>query len=356
MAILFDPLKLRDLTLRNRIVMSPMQQYSSPDGQATDWHLVHLGSRAVGGAGLLITESTAVTPDGRSTQYDMGLWDDAQMNAWQRINSFVQAQGTKIAVQLGHFGSKGSRSHPDRGLTYLSPDEGGWQTVSASAVAPFAGMSTPRALEVDEIKTIISQFGEAARRAVAAGFDAIELHAAHGYLIHQFYSELINRRTDDYGGSFANRTRFAREVVAEVRRVIPDRMPLLVRLSAVDYVDDPKGWTLEQTVLLAHDLKKEGVDFITASAGGFVFLDKTKVSPGYQTPFATAIRKQTGLPTGAVGLITTPVMANEIIEQEQADLVVIAREYLRNPYFATQAAHALGQSIPVPFQYKRAYL
>lgn len=217
-------------------------------------------------------------------------------------------------------------------------------------------MSIPRALEIDEIKTIITQFGEAAQRAVAAGFDAIELHAAHGYLIHQFYSELINGRTDDYGGSFANRTRFAREVVAEVRRVIPDRMPLLVRLSAVDYVDDPKGWTLENTVALAHDLKAGGVDFVTASAGGFVFLDKTKVSPGYQTPFATEIRNQTGLPTGAVGLITTPVMANNIIEKEQADLVVIAREYLRNPYFATEAASALNQPVTVPFQYKRAYL
>ncbi|GAB3641256.1 NADH:flavin oxidoreductase/NADH oxidase [Spirosoma arcticum] len=355
MATLFDTLQLRDLTLRNRIVLSPMQQYSSDDGRADDWHLVHLGSRAVGGAGLLITESTAITPNGRSTHHDMGLWDDAQVEPWQRINAFVHAQDAKIAVQLGHFGSKGSRSHPNEGLKYLSPDDGGWQTVSSSAVAPFSGMSVPHALTVAEIEGIVTQFGQAAQRAVAAGFDAIDLHGAHGYLIHQFYSELINQRPDDYGGSFANRTRFAREVVAEVRRVIPDRMPLLVRLSAVDYVDEPKGWTLTQSVELAQQLKAGGVDFITASAGGFVFLDKSKVSPGYQTPFATEIRNQTGLPTGAVGMITTPQLANAIIGQGKADLVVVAREYLRDPYFATHAAIALGQEPNVPFQYRRAY-
>ncbi len=356
MATLFDPLPLRGLTLRNRIVVSPMQQYSSENGLANDWHLVHLGSRAVGGAGLLITESTAITPQGRSTYHDMGLWDDAQVEPWQRINAFVQGQGAKIAVQLGHFGSKASRSHPGQGLKYLSPGEGGWQTVSASAVAPFPGMSLPRALTVPEIEETLTQFAEAAVRAVAAGFDAIELHAAHGYLIHQFYSELINQRTDEYGGSFVNRTRFARQVVARVRRVIPERMPLLVRLSAVDYVDDPKGWTLEQSIALAQELKTEGVDLITASAGGFVFLDKSKVSPGYQTPFATAIRAQTGLPTGAVGLINTPQLAGDIIGQGRADLVVVAREHLRDPYFATHAAVALGHEPVVPFQYKRAYL
>lgn len=355
MATLFNTLQLRDLTLGNRIVLSPMQQYSSKDGRANDWHLVHLGSRAVGGAGLIITESTAVTPDGRSTHHDMGLWEDEQIDPWHRINAFVHAQGAKIALQLGHFGSKGSRSHPNEGLKYLSPDDGGWQTVSSSAVAPFSGMSMPLALTTAQIKAIIAQFGKAAQRAVEAGFDAIELHGAHGYLIHQFYSELINQRTDAYGGSFVNRTRFAREVVAEVRRVMPDRMPLLVRLSAVDYVDDPKGWTLTQAVELAQQLKAGGVDLITASAGGFVFLDKSKVTPGYQTPFATTIKEQTGLLTGAVGMITTPELANEIIQQEKADLVVIAREHLRNPYFSTQAAQALGQPIDVPFQYKRAY-
>ncbi|MBC7919574.1 MAG: NADH:flavin oxidoreductase/NADH oxidase [Ferruginibacter sp.] len=355
MATLFDPLSLRDLTLRNRIVVSPMQQYSSENGGANDWHLVHLGSRAVGGAGLIITESTAVTPEGRSTHRDMGLWDDAQAEPWRRINAFVHGQGARIAVQLGHFGSKGSRSHPNEGLTYLSPAEGGWQTVSSSAVAPFPGMSLPRPLTIAEIQTTIAQFGLAAQRAVAAGFDAIELHGAHGYLIHQFYSELINQRTDAYGGSFANRTRFAREVVAQIRRVIPDRMPLLVRISAVDYVDDPKGWTLEQAVALAQELKAGGVDLITASAGGFVFLDKSKVRPGYQVSFATEIRTKAGLPTGAVGLITAPDAANDIIEGDKADLVVIAREHLRDPYFATHAAVALRQTPAVPFQSHRAY-
>jgi 2,4-dienoyl-CoA reductase-like NADH-dependent reductase (Old Yellow Enzyme family) len=355
MSTLFDPLPLRGLTLPNRIVLSPMQQYSSENGRVGDWHLVHLGSRAVGGAGLLITESTAVTPQGRSTCYDTGLWDDAQVEPWQRINAFVGSQGARIAVQLGHFGSKASRSHPDQGLKYLSPEEGGWQTVSASAVAPFPGQSLPRALTIPQIAETLTQFAEAAGRAVAAGFDAIELHAAHGYLIHQFYSELTNQRTDEYGGSFVNRTRFARQVVARVRRVIPERMPLLVRLSAVDYVDDPKGWTLEQSIALAQELKAEGVDLITASAGGFVFLDKSSVSPGYQTPFATAIRTQAGLPTGAVGLINTPELAGDIIRQGRADLVVIAREHLRDPYFAAHAAVALGHQPVVPFQYKRAY-
>ena len=235
-----------------------------------------------------------------------------------------------------------SQPHPNQGLKYLSPEEGGWQTVSASAVAPFPGMSLPRALTIPEIEETLTQ---AARR---AGFDAIELLGAHGYLIHQFYSELINQRTGEYGGSFVNRTRFARQVVARVRRVIPERMPLLVRLSAVDYVDDPKGWTLEQSIALAQELKTEGGDFITASAGDFVFLDKSKVSPGYQTPFATAIRAQTGLPTGAVGLINTPQLASDIIGQGRADLVVIAREHLRDPYFATHAAVALGQQPAYP--------
>lgn len=230
MNTLFSPLKIKGLTLKNRIVVSPMQQYSSPEGIANDWHMVHLGSRAVGGAGLIITESTAVTPEGRSTITDSGLWNDTQAEAWQKIIHFIHMQGSKIAIQLGHFGSKGSRSHPKEGLKYLSTDEGGWQTVSSSASAPFNGMSTPRALEIAEIQQITQNFVSSAQRAVKAGFDSIELHAAHGYLFHQFYSEMINQRTDEYGGSFENRIRFLVEAVQAVRKAIPENMPLLVRI------------------------------------------------------------------------------------------------------------------------------
>jgi 2,4-dienoyl-CoA reductase-like NADH-dependent reductase (Old Yellow Enzyme family) len=353
---LFSPITIKQLILRNRITVSPMQQYSSVDGQVTDWHLVHLGSRAVGGAGLIITESIAVSPEGRSTLYDAGLYNDEQRDAWKRVVEFVQQQGAKIAVQLGHFGSKGSRSHPNQGLKYLSPQEGGWQTKSSSAVAPFPGMSVPLELTVEEIKIIQQQYVSAAQRAVDAGFDAIELHAAHGYLFHQFYSAIINHRTDEYGGVFENRVRFLLETVALIRQQIPANMPLMVRISAVDYLEDANGWTLDDSVKLVALLKQSGVDVITASAGGFVFLDKSKVFPAYQTPFAEKIKKETGIITATVGAITTAQQAGDIITSGQADLIVIAREYLRNPYFAIQAANELGAAIQIPFQYKRAYV
>jgi 2,4-dienoyl-CoA reductase-like NADH-dependent reductase (Old Yellow Enzyme family) len=353
---LFSEIIVREMTLRNRIVVSPMQQYSAVDGKVTDWHLVHLGSRAVGGAGLIITESTAISPEGRSTLYDAGLYNDEQRDAWRPVVQFVQQQGAKIAVQLGHFGSKGSRSHPNEGLKYLSLEQGGWQTKSSSAIAPFPGMTLPAALTIDEIREIQQQYISAAKRAVEAGFDAIELHAAHGYLFHQFYSSVINHRTDEYGGSFENRTRFLLETVALIKHHIPANLPLLVRISAVDYIEDAKAWTLDDSVKLALLLKQAGVDVITASAGGFVFLDKLKVYPSYQVPFAERIKKDTGIITAAVGAITTPKQANDIIVNEQADLIFIAREFLRNPYFATQAAKELGATLPIPFQYKRAYV
>ncbi len=352
---LFSAITIKEMTMKNRIVVSPMQQYSSIDGRVTDWHLVHLGSRAVGGAALIITESTAVSPEGRSTLYDTGLYDDDQQDAWKPIIKFVQQQGSKIAVQLGHFGSKGSRSHPNEGLKYLSTEEGGWQTKSSSAIAPFPGMSVPVALNIEEIKVIQQQFVSAAKRAVDAGFDAIEIHAAHGYLFHQFYSSIINQRTDEYGGSFENRVRFLIETVALVKQHIPDNKPLMVRISAVDYIEDPNAWTIEDSVNLTILLKKAGVDVITASAGGFIFLDKSKVYPAYQVPFAEKIKNETGIFTATVGAITTPQQANDIIVKKQADLVLLAREFLRNPYFATQAAKELGLELPVPFQYKRAY-
>ncbi|MBC7867735.1 MAG: NADH:flavin oxidoreductase/NADH oxidase [Gloeobacteraceae cyanobacterium ES-bin-316] len=353
---LFSAVTVKEMKLRNRVVVSPMQQYSSIDGKVTDWHLVHLGSRAVGGAGLIITESTAVSPEGRSTLHDAGLYNDEQRDAWKPIIKFVQQQGSKIAVQLGHFGSKGSRSHPNEGLKYLSPEEGGWQTKSSSSIAPFPGMSVPVALTIEEMKIIQQQYISAAKRAVEAGFDAIEIHAAHGYLFHQFYSSIINHRTDEYGGSFENRVRFLLETVALVRQHIPANMPLMIRISAVDYLEDEKAWTLDDSVKLATLLKNAGVDVITASAGGFVFLDKSKVFPAYQVPFAEKIKNETGIITATVGAITTPQQANDIIANNQADLIVIAREFLRNPYFATQAAKELGAELPIPFQYKRVYM
>ncbi len=268
----------------------------------------------------------------------------------------MQRQGAKIAVQLGHFGSKGSRSHPNEGLKYLSPDEGGWITKSSSAIAPFNGMSVPQELNHAEIAELQTQYVAAAQRAIRAGFDAVEIHAAHGYLLHQFYSAIINHRTDEYGGSLENRTRFLRETVQAVRQTIPATMPLLVRISAVDYLEEKNAWQLDDSVQLARMLKDSGADVITASAGGFVFLDKAKVFPNYQVPFATRIKQETGVLTAAVGAITEAQQANEILLHEQADLIVIAREHLRNPYFAKDAALALGVTPELPFQYKRAYL
>ncbi len=355
MKTLFSALQIREMTIKNRIVVSPMQQYNSLDGIVNDWHLVHLGSRAVGGAGLIIAESTAVSPEGRSTSSDSGLWNDQQIVPWKRITTFVKEQGAKIAIQLGHFGSKGSRSHPKQGLKYLSPEEDGWQTVSSSAYAPFNGMSVPLALEISEIQRIKLDFVAAAQRAIQAGFDAIEIHAAHGYLFHQFYSEMINQRVDEYGGSFENRVRFLVETVQALRKVMPEGMPLMVRISSVDYLEDPKAWKLEDSIKLTKILKENGVDLVTASAGGFVFLDKSKVYPSYQVPFAEKIKIETGILTGAVGMITDAKQANEIILQNKADVVIIAREFLRNPYFAIQSAKELELEMEIPWQYARAY-
>jgi 2,4-dienoyl-CoA reductase-like NADH-dependent reductase (Old Yellow Enzyme family) len=352
---LFSPLKIRGIELKNRIVMSPMQQYSSEDGFATDWHLVHLGSRAVGGAGLIISESASINPMARSTKNDIGMWKDEHIEKWKQINSFIHQQGSKTAIQLGHFGSKASRSHPNQGFNYLEKEKGGWETVSSSAVAPFSGMSVPKELTIEEIKTIKADFVNSAIRSVKAGFDIIELHFAHGYLVHQFLSKLINHRTDKYGGSFENRTRLALEIVDELRNVIPKEMPLFVRISAVDYVDNGDAWTIEDSVKLSQLLKDKGVDLITASAGGFSWVDKSKLLEGYQSPFAKEIKHKTGIMTGSVGLITKPNTANEIIENLDADLAIIARENLRNPYFAINASIELGFETDIPWQYKRAY-
>lgn len=353
---LFTPLKIRGVELKNRIVMSPMQQYSSEDGFATDWHLVHLGSRAVGGAGLIISESASINPMARSTNNDIGMWKDEHIEKWKQINSFIKNQGSKTAIQLGHFGSKASRSHPNEGFNYLEKENGGWETVSSNAVAPFAGMSIPKELDSKEIELIKTDFVNSAIRSVKAGFDIIELHFAHGYLVHQFLSKLINQRTDKYGGSFENRTRLALEIVEAIRQVIPNDMPIFVRISAVDYVDNENAWTINDSVKFSQLLKDKGVDLITASAGGFSWVDKSKLSEGYQVPLAKEIKEKTGILTGSVGLITKPSTANEIVENSNADLVIIAREHLRNPYFATNASIELGLQTDIPWQYKRAYL
>lgn len=350
---LFSPISLRNLTLKNRIVLSPMQQYSAKDGIPGNWHMVHLGSRAVGGAGLIITECTAVSPEGLATLSDVGIWNDQQKDAWKNIVDFVHEQDAKIGIQLWHSGGKGSLKHPNERMKPLTPEEGGW-TVKSSSATEMNGV-IPQELTIDEIRELRTKFVEAAIRAVEAGFDTIELHAGHGYLFHQFYSAIINKRNDEYGGSFENRIRFLVETVQDIRKGIPEGMPLMVRISAVDYIETPDGWTLEDSIVLSKILKDNGVDFITASGGGFTNVSKDLVFPGYQVPFATAIKDQAGIATGAVGMITEAEQADTIIANAQADLVVIAREHLRDPYFAIHAAKKLGFEVEIPWQYKRAF-
>lgn len=353
MKALFSPFSLRGLTLKNRIVLSPMQQYSAQNGKPGQWHLVHLGSRAVGGSGLILTECTAVSPEGMCTLSDVGIWNQEQVQAWKEITDFVHAQNCKIGIQLWHAGGKASTSHPEQGFKPLEAQDGGWSPKSSSATT--INEHQPQEMTLEEIEKVIHDFQQAARNAVAAGFDVIELHAAHGYLLHQFYSALINKRKDIYGGSFENRIRLLQEVVTAVRAVIPDTMPLFVRLSAVDYSNSVDAWTIEESIRLSEILKELGVDFITASGGGFVQVDQNIVKPGYQLPLATSIRNQVNIPVGAVGMIVDALQANDIIENKQADLAVIAREHLRDPYFGIHAAIELEESADVPWQYKRAF-
>lgn len=350
---LFSSLQLRDLTLKNRIVLSPMQQYSAKNGIPGNWHLVHLGSRAVGGAGLILTECTAVSAEGMATLHDVGIWNDTQQSAWKNIVDFVHEQDAKIGIQLWHAGGKASLKHPNEGMKPLTIEEGSWE-VKSSSEREFNGVLA-KELSVEEIQELKMKFVAAAIRAVEAGFDTIELHAGHGYLFHQFYSEIINHRKDEYGGVFENRIRFLVETVQEIRLVIPVSMPLMVRISAVDYVELGNGWTLNDSIALAKILKENGVDFITASGGGFTNVSKDQVYPGYQVPFASAIKKQAAILTGAVGMITEAEQAEEIITKGEADLVIIAREHLRDPYFAVHAAKKLQTKTEVPWQYKRAF-
>ena len=350
MSALFEPLALRGLTLKNRITVSPMCQYSAVDGFANDWHLVHLGSRAVGGAGLIILEATAVSPEGRITPDDLGIWQDAHIAFLKRINDFLLAQGSVPGVQLAHAGRKASTFAPWKGSGAVA--EGGWQVVAPSAV-PFAdNYPVPVALDAAGIQQVVADFRRATERSLAAGFKVIELHAAHGYLLHQFLSPLSNQRTDAYGGSFENRSRLLLEVVAAVRQVLPADLPLLVRISATDWTEG--GWTVDDSVRLAGLLKDQGVDLLDCSTGGNVPHAKIPVGPGYQVEFAERIKRETGLPTGAVGLITTPAEADAVVASGQADLVLLAREELRDPYFPLHAAHELGAEVAWPPQYERA--
>jgi 2,4-dienoyl-CoA reductase-like NADH-dependent reductase (Old Yellow Enzyme family) len=350
---LFDSFTIRDLEFSNRVFVSPMCEYSSVDGYANDWHLVHLGSRAVGGAGLVLTEATAVLPEGRISPQDLGIWKDEHVHALKRIVSFIHAQGSIAGMQLAHAGRKASTRRPWEGDGVVPETEGGWNNVMAPSAIPFAdNYPTPQALTVDGIQQVVRAFADAARRACDAGFRVIEIHAAHGYLIHEFLSPLSNHRDDNYGGSFENRTRLIREIVTAVRSSWPKAAPLFVRISASDWVEG--GWDLEQSIELAHSLNQLGVDLIDCSSGGTVPHAKIPAGPGYQTPFAQRIRHEAEILTGAVGMITSPVQAEQIIGTGQADAILMAREFLRDPYWPLRAATELGQSITWPVQYLRA--
>jgi 2,4-dienoyl-CoA reductase-like NADH-dependent reductase (Old Yellow Enzyme family) len=352
MAHLFEPLTIREVTFRNRVWVSPMCMYSSEDGLPTDWHVVHLGSRAVGGAGLVMVEATAVSPEGRISPRDSGLWSDAHAEAFRRITAFVRANGAVAGVQLAHAGRKASTRAPwDRGAAAaVPPDEGGWEPVGPGAEPFSPGYPVPRMLDDAGIAKVIADFVAAARRASAAGFEVIELHAAHGYLLHEFLSPLVNHRTDAWGGSFEHRTRLVREVARAVRAAFAG--PLFVRVSATDWV--PGGWDLDQTVALARGLRDDGVDLIDCSSGGAVRDAKITVAPGSPVPFAAAVRRAAGIASAAVGLITDATQAEAIVAGGEADAVFLARALLGDPYWPLHAARALGHDLPWPVQYERA--
>lgn len=351
MTTLFSPLTLRDLTLPNRIGVAPMCQYSAQEGVANDWHLVHYGGLAQGGAGLVMLEATAVQPEGRISPQDLGLWSDSQIAPLARVADFIRSQGAIPAIQLAHAGRKAGSSAPWKGGGPLPPAEA-WPTVAPSALAFAADHRVPRSLDGAGLSGIIQAFADAATRALAAGFQVIELHAAHGYLLHQFLSPLSNQRQDAYGGSLQGRTRLLRETVEAVRQRLPETLPLLVRLSVTDWVEG--GWNLEQSLALARELQPLGVDLLDCSSGGLVPGAQIPVAPGYQVPFASQIRRETGLPTATVGLITEARQAHEIIQEGQADLVLLGRELLRDPRWPLRAAAELGQESPWPGQYARA--
>ncbi|WP_275291882.1 NADH:flavin oxidoreductase/NADH oxidase [Amycolatopsis sp. La24] len=355
MPSLFDPISLRGTTVRNRVWLAPMCQYSAnaQDGVPTAWHLVHLGSRATGGFGLVMTEATAVTPEGRITLQDTGMWNDGQAAAWRGITDFLASQGAVPAVQLAHAGRKAATTQPWHGGAPLRPDEGGWTPIAPSPL-PYQELAAPIAMTATDIDATVRAFADAASRAMAAGFKVVEIHSAHGYLLHEFLSPLSNRRTDLYGGSFRNRVRFLLAVVDAVRAAIPDSTPLFVRLSATDWVEE--GWTLEETVALSALLVGHGVDLVDLSSAGNDPRQRIPAGPGYQVPFARAVRAETKAPTAAVGLITESRQAQEIMDEGAADAIFLGRAALREPTWPVRAAHELGVAVrdaPYPVQYLR---
>ncbi len=350
---LFSPLRIREVELKNRIVVSPMCQYSAKHGHPQTWHLVHLGSRAVGGAALVIAEATAVEERGRISPGDTGIYNDEHVKSWKPITEFIHASGAVAGIQLAHAGRKASTSAPWEGGKAVAVANGGWETVAPSPLTFDTGYTTPRELSLGEIDQVVDAFRLAAERALAAGFEVVEIHGAHGYLLHQFLSPLSNMRKDDYGGSLENRMRLCLRVSETVRKTWPARLPLFFRVSATDWADG--GWDLDQTVELSSRLKAIGMDVIDASSGGSVPHAKIPVGPGYQVPFAAAIRKRAGIATAAIGMITDPMQAETILNTEQADLVVLARELLRDPYWPRRAAEAMEFKITSPVQYQRAW-
>ncbi|MEG9326486.1 NADPH dehydrogenase NamA [Salinimicrobium catena] len=349
---LFSPLKIRKLTLKNRIAVSPMCMYSSKDGFANNWHLVHLGSRAVGGAGLIISEATAVSPEGRISPDDLGIWKDEHIEKLAEITGFIKEHGSVAGIQLAHAGRKASTTSPWKGYRLLSPEEGGWTPVAPSAIPFYEGNPVPVALDRTGIEKVISDFGEGAKRALRAGFQVVEIHAAHGYLLHEFLSPLSNIREDEYGGSFENRCRLLSEVVSAVREVWPEELPFFVRISATDWLEG--GWNETDSVRLSQMLKEQGADLIDCSSGGMVPNAKIPANKGYQVEFARKIKEEAKIMTGAVGLITDEDQAEEILQQNQADLIFMGRELLRRPYFPLEAAKNFGIDIEWPPQYLRA--
>ena len=352
-AALFSPLTIRSITIPNRIGVSPMCQYSAEDGFANDWHLVHLGSRAIGGAGLVFVEATAVTPEGRISPADLGLWSDAHIEPLRRITNFLKQHGSVAAIQLAHAGRKASTARPWEGGQPLTEETGAWPTLGPSAIPCSGNYPAPSQLTLQQIANMVDAFTASTRRALIAGFDIVEIHAAHGYLIHEFLSPLSNHRTDEYGGSFENRTRLLREITQAVRSTWPEDLPLFVRISATDWVED--GWTPEDSVRLANSLKELGVDLIDCSSGGNSPAAVIPVAPGYQAPFAERIRRETGIRTAAVGMITEPKQAEDLVRSGVADIVLLAREFLRSPHWPVTAAQALDAPVVAPPQYGRAF-
>ena len=353
-SILFSPLTLRDITFRNRVFVSPMCQYSSDEGMPSAWHLVHLGSRAVGGAACVIQEASAVLPEGRITPSDAGIWNDEQASAYAPIAQFIKSQGAVPAIQLAHAGRKASVSAPWDGNKSLGAEEGGWPIRAPSAVAFDEHSTCPKSMDEKEISNLVEAFVKASERSLKAGFDIVEIHAAHGYLLHEFLSPLSNQRQDLYGGSLENRMRLPLKVVAAVRAFWPQTLPIFVRISASDWVEG--GWDIKQSVIFSAKCKELGVDLIDASSGGLVPYAKIPAIANYQVPFAQAIKEQAKIATGAVGMITEAEQAEQIIERGEADVVLLARELLRDPYWPLHAAHKLGEECVWPKQYERAKL